>query len=65
MVTTLVGGGLIWLNGYLETAMQVTSGVKDLTFRNLGWSGDSVFNAFNPMRAGKDWPESSTTGSLM
>ena len=43
----LVGGGLIErarLNGYLETAMQITSGVKDLTFRNLGWSGDSVFN---------------------
>ena len=45
----LVGGGLIErarLNGYLETALSVGSGykVKGLRFRNLGWSGDTVFN---------------------
>ena len=45
----LVGGGLIErarLNGYLETALSVGAGykVKGLRFRNLGWSGDTVFN---------------------
>ncbi|MDG0964717.1 MAG: GDSL-type esterase/lipase family protein [Opitutales bacterium] len=45
----LVGGGLIErarLNGYLESALSVGAGPKitGLTFRNLGWSGDTVFN---------------------
>ena len=44
-----VGGGLIErarLNGYLETALTLGSGskVSGLKFRNLGWSGDTVFN---------------------
>ena len=45
----LVGGGLIErarLNGYLETALTTGAGrkVTGLRFRNLGWSGDTVFN---------------------
>ena len=45
----IVGGGLIErarLNGYLETALTVGAGPKvtGLKFRNLGWSGDTVFN---------------------
>ena len=45
----LVGGGLIErarLNGYLETALTAGAGpkVSGLKFRNLGWSGDTVFN---------------------
>ena len=44
-----VGGGLIErarLNGYLETALTAGLGpkVSGLKFRNLGWSGDTVFN---------------------
>jgi len=44
-----VGGGLIErarLNGYLETALTLGAGpkVSGLKFRNLGWSGDTVFN---------------------
>ena len=44
-----VGGGLIErarLNGYLETALTAGAGPKvtGLKFRNLGWSGDTVFN---------------------
>jgi lysophospholipase L1-like esterase len=44
-----VGGGLIErarLNGYLETAITAGAGPKvtGLKFRNLGWSGDTVFN---------------------
>lgn len=33
------------LFGHLETSLQLAAGpgVKDLVFRNLGWSGDSVF----------------------
>ncbi|MAS92494.1 MAG: hypothetical protein CMO55_04790 [Verrucomicrobiales bacterium] len=33
------------LSGHLETALQLAAGpeVEDLSFRNLGWSGDSVF----------------------
>ena len=43
-----VGGGLIErarLNGYLETALTLGAGpqVSGLKFRNLGWSGDTVF----------------------
>ena len=45
----LVGGGLFErarLNGYLETALTTGAGrkVTGLRFRNLGWSGDTVFN---------------------
>jgi lysophospholipase L1-like esterase len=45
----LVGGGLIErarLNGYLESALTLGAGpkVSGLRFRNLGWSGDTVFN---------------------
>ena len=45
----LVGGGLIErarLNGYLESALTLGAGpkVSGLKFRNLGWSGDTVFN---------------------
>src|SRR5262249_14771689 len=29
--------------GYLETALTLRNPKKDLTFRNLGWSGDTVF----------------------
>jgi lysophospholipase L1-like esterase len=44
-----VGGGLIErarLNGYLETTLTIATGteVNGLKFRNLGWSGDTVFN---------------------
>ena len=44
-----VGGGLIErarLNGYLESALTLGAGpkVNGLKFRNLGWSGDTVFN---------------------
>ena len=44
-----VGGGLIErarLNGHLETALQTIAGstVKNIKFRNLGWSGDTVYN---------------------
>ena len=44
-----VGGGLIErarLNGYFETALTLGAGpkVSGLKFRNLGWSGDTVFN---------------------
>ena len=44
-----VGGGLIErarLNGHLEFALQTMSGlsVKNIKFRNLGWSGDTVYN---------------------
>lgn len=44
-----VGGGLIErarLNGYLESALTLGAGpkVSALKFRNLGWSGDTVFN---------------------
>tara|TARA_A100001015_G_C14935646_1_gene690312 strand:+ start:157 stop:1176 length:1020 start_codon:yes stop_codon:yes gene_type:complete len=45
----LVGGGLIErarLNGYFESALTLGAGpkVSGLKFRNLGWSGDTVFN---------------------
>jgi lysophospholipase L1-like esterase len=44
-----VGGGLIErarLNGYLEATLFKAAGpkVSGLKFRNLGWSGDTVFN---------------------
>jgi lysophospholipase L1-like esterase len=44
-----VGGGLIErarLNGYLEATLSKAAGpkVSGLKFRNLGWSGDTVFN---------------------
>ena len=44
-----VGGGVIErarLSGYLETALSLGAGpeVSGLKFRNLGWSGDTVFN---------------------
>ncbi|MFL2927636.1 MAG: GDSL-type esterase/lipase family protein [Opitutales bacterium] len=44
-----MGGGLIErarLNGYLESALTLGAGpkVSGLKFRNLGWSGDTVFN---------------------
>ena len=44
-----VGGGLIErarLNGYFESALTLGAGpnVSGLRFRNLGWSGDTVFN---------------------
>lgn len=44
----LIGNTLIErarLYGHLEAALQIAAGpeVKDLTFRNLGWSADSVF----------------------
>ena len=44
-----VGGGLIErarLNGYFENALTLGAGpkVSGLKFRNLGWSGDTVFN---------------------
>ena len=44
-----VGGGLIErarLNGYFESALTLGAGpkVSGLKFRNLGWSGDTVFN---------------------
>ena len=44
-----LGGGLIErarLNGYLEMALTLGAGpkVSGLKFRNLGWSGDTVFN---------------------
>ena len=45
----LVGAGLFErarLNGHIETSLQLATGkdVSGLQFRNLGWSGDSVFN---------------------
>lgn len=45
----LVGGGLIErarLNGYMEATLSKAAGskVSGLKFRNLGWSGDTVFN---------------------
>ena len=45
----LIGSGMIErarLNGELETSLQLSPGkeVNGLRFRNLGWSGDSVFN---------------------
>ena len=44
-----VGGGLIErarLNGYLETSLTIAAGAQGsgLKFRNLGWSGDTVYN---------------------
>ena len=44
-----VGGGLIErarLNGYLETTLTMVAGAQGsgLKFRNLGWSGDTVYN---------------------
>jgi lysophospholipase L1-like esterase len=41
--------------GYLETMLTLLSPEKDLTFRNLGWSGDTVAGL---SRAGFDPPES-------
>ena len=45
----LIGAGLVErarLNGHIETALQLAVGdeVKGIRFRNLGWSGDSVYN---------------------
>ena len=45
----LIGAGLFErarLNGHIETSLQLATGkdVSGLQFRNLGWSGDSVFN---------------------
>ncbi len=40
--------------GYLETVLTIASPDKDLTFRNLGWSGDTVRGL---SRAGFDPPE--------
>ena len=45
----MVGGGLIErarLSGYLEGTLSKAAGpkVSGLKFRNLGWSGDTVFN---------------------
>ena len=44
--------------GHLETAMLIASPAKNLKFRNLGWSGDSVFNDarsyFGPPKEGRD-----------
>lgn len=48
------------LFGHLETSLQVAAGpeVKGLVFRNLGWSGDSVFgdarSYFGPPAEGRD-----------
>lgn len=44
----LLGGGLIErarLNGHIESALHLAAGpgVHNLRFRNLGWSGDSVY----------------------
>ena len=44
-----IGGGLIErarLNGYLETTLTMIAGAQGsgLKFRNLGWSGDTVYN---------------------
>ena len=40
--------------GYLETMLTLLNPEKDLTFRNLGWSGDTVAGL---SRAGFDPPE--------
>ena len=40
--------------GYLETMLTLLNPGKDLTFRNLGWSGDTVAGL---SRAGFDPPE--------
>ncbi len=48
------------LYGHLETSLQLAAGsdVKDLSFRNLGWSGDSVFgdarSYFGPPAEGRE-----------
>lgn len=48
------------LSGQLEAALQLASGpeVKNLTIRNLGWSGDSVFgdsrSYFGPPQEGRE-----------
>lgn len=48
------------LYGQIEAALSVTAGpsVRDLTFRNLGWSADSVFSDsrsyFGPPQEGRD-----------
>src|SRR5690348_13896088 len=42
----LIGDDLIerdQKSGYLETILTLLNPGKDLTFRNLGWSGDTVF----------------------
>lgn len=44
--------------GHFETALTLSSGKKNLKFRNLGWSGDSVFgharSYFGPPKEGFD-----------
>src|SRR5262249_43553808 len=53
----LVGDTLIERDqryGYLETLLTLLNPGKDLTFRNLGWSGDTVAGL---SRAGFDPPE--------
>jgi lysophospholipase L1-like esterase len=44
--------------GHLETALTLASGKADLKFRNLGWSGDTVFGTarsyFGPPQEGFD-----------
>lgn len=44
--------------GHLETALTLASGKTDLKFRNLGWSGDTVFGTarsyFGPPQEGFD-----------
>lgn len=44
--------------GQIESAMLLASDAKNLLFRNLGWSGDSVFNDarsyFGPPQEGRD-----------
>lgn len=44
--------------GHIETSILVASPAKNLVFRNLGWSGDSVFNDsrsyFGPPKEGRD-----------
>jgi lysophospholipase L1-like esterase len=53
----LVGDTLIERDqryGYLETMLTLLNPAKDLTFRNLGWSGDTVAGR---SRAGFDPPE--------
>ena len=44
--------------GYIETALTLTAGDKNLRFRNLGWSGDTVYgdarSYFGPPQEGFD-----------
>jgi hypothetical protein len=56
----LIGGTLVERDqeyGYLETRLTSRYPGRSATFRNLGWSGDTVFGESRPMAKGRSGPQ--------